>query len=151
MTVRLEPLTDANREAIARVRVAEEQRAFLDTQSFADFLAWAPLHPTFEVFALVDGAAVIGFVSYGHQPDDPSRWWIPLIVIDEAYQHRGHGRAALRAVIADVLARASAAVALGLAYQPANLVAERLYTELGFERAGIDEKGEVVAWPRLRR
>ncbi len=148
--IRLDPLCEASREAIARTRITEEQRAYLDTQSFADFLDEAPQHPTFWVYAIVDRGTVVGFVSYGHEPDDLRRWWIPLLVIDVAHQRRGHGRAALRAVIEDVRQRAGA-VAIGLSYRPANLAAERLYLELGFERAGVDDRGEVVAWLPLRR
>jgi hypothetical protein len=39
--------------------------------------------------------------------------------------------------------------ALGLAYKPDNLVAEQLYRSLGFKAAGVDGKGEMVAWLRL--
>jgi hypothetical protein len=55
MTVRLVAVTADTRQAVAAVQVTEEQRANLDTQSFADFLAGAPLHPTFDVYSIHDG------------------------------------------------------------------------------------------------
>ncbi len=99
----------------------------------------------------MDRGTVVGFVSYGHEPDDLRRWWIPLLVIDVAHQRRGFGRAALKAVIEDARAHRPEVTALGLSYRPANLAAEHLYVELGFERAGVDDRGEVVAWLPLRR
>jgi GNAT superfamily N-acetyltransferase len=85
-------------------------------------------------------------VSYGFLPEDRSRWWIPLLVIDSTEQRRGHGRAALRALIDDVLRRAPDAVALGLS-SGWRTSASEAYLELGFvPEVELDSKGEVVAW-----
>ncbi len=120
MATRLAPLTPALRVAIAEIEVTDEQRGYRGTPSFAAFLAEAPQHPTFEVRAILDDARCVGFLSAGHEPNEPRRRWIPLVVVDRAAQGRGHGRAALEVVIAE--ARAAGATPIGLSYHPRNLV-----------------------------
>ena len=149
MATSLEPVTASNRDAVCAIEVRDDQLRFLDTPSMADFLDEAPLHPTFTPFAVVEDGIVVGFVSAGTLPEDPSKWWVSLLRIDAAHQGRGHGRAAMEAVIALARYTSPAGEALGLGYKPDNEVAAGLYRSLGFEEAGLDEKGEMVAWLRL--
>jgi len=145
VSTRLAPLTPELRAAVARLEVTDAQRGYLTTTSFARFLDGAPQHPTFEVRAILDGDRCVGFVSFGHEPGEAGRWWIPLLVVDRAAQRRGHGRAALEQVVAE--ARDGGATAIGLSYHPSNTVAGRLYAALGFEaRPGLTPTGEVEAW-----
>jgi ribosomal protein S18 acetylase RimI-like enzyme len=68
-------------------------------------------------------------------------------VIDERYQHLGHGRAALLAVVEQAREARPAALALGLSYAPGNLAAAHLYRSLGFvAEPAPNAEGEVVAW-----
>jgi diamine N-acetyltransferase len=149
MAIRLEPVTDANRAAVCAVEVRADQRRFLATPSIAEFLDAAPDHPSYACYALVEAEAVVGFVSFGYEPEQPSRRWVPLLIIDRRHQGRGHGRSAMSAMIELARAAVPAVEAIGLSYRPGNDVAARLYRGLGFAPAGEDEKGEVVAWLRL--
>ena len=93
---------------------------------------------------------MVGCVSYGFIPEEPRRWWIPLLIVDRRRQGKGYGRAALAAVIDDVRQRATDAESFGLSYHRANAVAARLYASAGFEPTGqADERGEVYVELRL--
>ena len=150
LDVRVEPVTARNWREATAIRVSDEQRAFLDTPDIEEFLADASQHPTYTPCDIYDGETVVGIVSYGYLPEDLSRWWVPLLVIDRHHQRRGYARAAMRTVIDKIRREAPKCGAIGLSYKPANLVAERLYLSLGFEKTGeTDERGEVYAWLRL--
>jgi diamine N-acetyltransferase len=148
--MRLEQVAGTNRGQVVTLQIREDQRQFLDTQSLAEFLADAHLHPTFTPHALVEGATVVGFASVGYLPEARTRWWIPLLIIDERFQGIGHGRAAMAAIIDLVRHATPDCSAIGLGYKPSNLVAGRLYASLGFEPNGkVDERGEVELWLEL--
>lgn len=151
-TVRLERVSEANLAGVLELRVRDDQRAFLDTPDLAEFLADAPQHSTFAAFALCVGPQVVGFVSVGHLRGDPRNAWIPLLVIAREFQGQGYGRAAMNAVLELIREDLWDYLSLGLAYKPANLVAERLYLGLGFAPTGnVDDRGEVELRMSLQR
>ena len=88
-------------------------------------------------------------VIYGGLPDDPSRAWISLLLVDEKHQGHGYGRAAVSAVIREQHRRMPPSRELGLSYRPGNRPAENLYASLGFRATGVDDRGNVVAWLTL--
>jgi ribosomal protein S18 acetylase RimI-like enzyme len=59
---------------------------------------------------------------------------------------RGDRRAADQAAVA-----AKGSTEIRLSFEPNNIVAERLYASLGFERTGEIEEGEVVMRLRVQR
>jgi diamine N-acetyltransferase len=65
-------------------------------------------------------------------------------MIDGRYQGRGFGRTALARLI-DLLRRTPGCTALNVGYDPANVVAERLYLSAGFEKTGLAPWGELTA------
>lgn len=147
--IRLEVVTPTNYEAVSTIDVGADQRAYVDTPSLAEFLAEAPLHATFVPYAALAGDAVVGFVSAGPLPEDSSKWWVPLLIVDRAHQGRGYGRMVMEEVIERAQTASPPALVLGLSYKPENRVAAQLYRSLGFELSGVDEKGEVLAWLHL--
>jgi diamine N-acetyltransferase len=70
--------------------------------------------------------------------------WIGGFLIDHRHQRRGHGRAAVGALV-EWLRREQGATSLALSYHPDNVVAERLYTGSGFAATGEEEEGELIA------
>ena len=151
MTVTLVPVTGDNWRQVITVEVTEEQRRLLDSESVLHALAEGRFHPTYSPYAIYQGDTLVGFASYGYLPENRSRWWIPLLVIDRRHQGRGHGRAAMEAIVQHVRLMAPDCRAIGLSYKPENSIAERLYLSLGFELTGDrDEGGEVQVWLDLR-
>lgn len=152
MAVSLKRVTKDNWRQVIAVDIADDQRRFLDSESVLHALAEVQFYPSYTPYAIYDGEIVVGCISCGDLPEDPSKWWIPLLVIDHSHQGKGYGRAAMRAIIQLIQEEAPHCHAIGLSYKPANTVAERLYRSLGFEHTDeTDERGNVYAWLRLNQ
>ena len=148
MAVRLEIVTADNRIEAEALEVAEEQRQFLDTPSISEFLAAAPSYPEFDPHLIRADRVAVGLVSFGYLPEDQTKSWVPLLIVDHRYQGNGYGRAAMQAVIDEVRRNAPNCRSLGLSYKAENVIARRLYESLGF--LPFDEKdGEIRAWSSL--
>jgi diamine N-acetyltransferase len=98
--VTLREITAANRDEVERLRVAPEQDGFVDgvSRSLAEAAATPGPHPWCR--AVHDGNLPLGFVMLADDvpPDDPTirwRYYLWRMLIDERYQGRGYGRAAL--------------------------------------------------------
>jgi diamine N-acetyltransferase len=105
----------------------------LDTPFLDASLGDASQHPTFACYGVYDeDSQPVGFISFGYEPEDPTRGWIPLLLIDERYQHRGYGRAAILEAIRCMSVEIPGCVAIGLSYKPKNEAAAAVYRSLGF-------------------
>lgn len=147
--VTLEPVAAGNRRAIQGLTVRDDQRDFLDCASVAHVLREYRDRPAFRPHAIRSRGSIVGLVIYGVLPDDSSRAWLPLLLIDAMHRRRGYGRAAMAAVFDELRRRAPPPRALGLSYRPGNRGAAALYASLGFRPRGTDAKGDVVAWSEL--
>lgn len=109
---------------------------------------WAPL-------AVYADETMVGFVLYGRWPvgglseiwgnkPKPGVDYILRMMIDERYQGRGYGKAALKALIERIKAQGDCR-AIELDYDRDNVAAARLYIGLGFQPVEEDEDGEIMA------
>ena len=100
--VMLRPLTEENRPALEALRVATAQRAFVSsvTDSLAEAERYADANPL--VFGLYDRETPVGFVMIADEVDDPDyiAHFLWKLLIDERFQRRGFGTAALDLVAA---------------------------------------------------
>jgi diamine N-acetyltransferase len=98
----LRPLTDENRPALEALRVTTAQRAFVSsvTDSLAEAERYADANPL--VFGLYDRETPVGFVMIADEVDDPDyiAHFLWKLLIDERFQRRGFGTAALNLVAA---------------------------------------------------
>jgi diamine N-acetyltransferase len=98
----LRPLTEENRPALEALRVATAQRAFVSsvTDSLAEAERYADANPL--VFGLYDRETPVGFVMIADEVDDPDyiAHFLWKLLIDERFQRRGFGTAALDLVAA---------------------------------------------------
>jgi diamine N-acetyltransferase len=98
----LRPLTEENRPALEALRVATAQRAFVSsvTDSLAEAQRYADANPL--VFGLYDRETPVGFVMIADEVDDPDyiAHFVWKLLIDERFQRRGFGTAALDLVAA---------------------------------------------------
>ena len=98
----LRPLTEDNRPALEALRVATAQRAFVSsvTDSLAEAERYADANPL--VFGLYDRETPVGFVMIADEVDDPDyiAHYLWKLLIDERFQRRGFGTAALDLVAA---------------------------------------------------
>jgi diamine N-acetyltransferase len=98
----LRSLTEENRPALEALRVATAQRAFVSsvTDSLAEAERYADANPL--VFGLYDRETPVGFVMIADEVDDPDyiAHFLWKLLIDERFQRRGFGTAALDLVAA---------------------------------------------------
>ena len=85
---------------------------------------------------------MVGFVMMGYfaEKDLYDIW---RFMIDERYQKKGYGKAALLLSI-EYLSKEFNVNDIFLSFEPNNVIAEKLYSSVGFKRTGEIEDGEVV-------
>jgi diamine N-acetyltransferase len=106
-------------------------------------LAECHVEPTFTPLAIYAGDELVGFATIGLD-DETDCWWICRFMVDARHQGRGHGIAALRALI-DLMRDRHGCETIYLGYEPDNDVAARLYARVGFAPTGEISDGEIVA------
>ncbi len=143
--IRLERLTRDNWQTVITLDIADGQRRFLETPSVLHAVAEVQFHPTYTAYAICADETRVGFAVYGYLPEDHSKWWIPLLIIDHRYQGKGYGRAAMETIINAVREQAPDSQEIALSYKPDNTAAECLYLSVGFAKTDeIDERGQVT-------
>jgi diamine N-acetyltransferase len=149
--VTLRPLTDANRDAVAALRVAPGQEAFVS--SVADSLREAAEHPGAHAvqWAVYAGETPVGFVMVADEVKGPD--YIPQylwkLLIDARHQRRGFGTATLDLVVEYFRARGREVLTTSAGSGDGSPIA--FYERYGFERTGEVSDGEVVLRLRLTR
>lgn len=150
--IRLRPITAENWQACADLRVARSQEAFVAPNLYS--IAEAQFHPPIVTRAIYSGLTLVGFVAYGFRdaadPDDPIlgwTWQVFRFMIDQHHQGRGLGLAAMRAVIAAIIAspKHRPGDPLFLTYRAENDAAARLYARLGFTIIGMGGCRRIIA------
>jgi len=144
--VTLREVTDDNRAAVTALRVAPGQEQFVATvaKSFDDARANPASNPWFR--AIYAGDQPVGFVMLGWdvrpQPGIIGPWFLWRLLIDERYQGRGYGLAAMLLVID--LVRANGATELLTSYVPGEGSPWPFYEKLGFKPTGEMDEDEIV-------
>jgi diamine N-acetyltransferase len=141
VSVVLRPLTSRNWEDAAQLTVRDDQKRFVAANVWS--IAESKFHSALEPMAIYDGGTMVGFLMYGLDPQDKQHWLYRLM-IDQRYQGKGYGRAALERLIA-IMRRVTGCTGLNVGYEPDNVAAERLYFSLGFQPTGMADWGEKTA------
>jgi diamine N-acetyltransferase len=140
--ISLVPVDAATWRAVAALRVTPEQGRFVAAPTH--YLALCAYEDVWHPLAVTTSeGTVVGFLMWGVDDDDGS-CWLGGILVDVAHQGRGVGRAAVVEALR-VLRAQTGCTQFALSYQPANTVARRLYTSLGFVETGEVDGDEVVA------
>jgi diamine N-acetyltransferase len=104
--VSLEPITVDNVEECLRLTLMEPQREFIASNAYSLCEAYALTNHELYTpmpFAIYHEDRMVGFVMAIYQPqdandpeDDEDVYYLARIMIDQAYQGRGYGKAALQ-------------------------------------------------------
>jgi diamine N-acetyltransferase len=146
--VSLRAVTDENRGELVALRVASSQERFVGTVAGA--LRDAEEIPEGKPWyrAIYSGDQPVGFVmlSWNVTPQPPriiGPWFLWKLLIDERYQRRGYGRAAV-GLVAEIV-RGNGATELLTSCVPGADGPEGFYRRLGFIPTGdLDDNGEVI-------
>ena len=136
--VQLKPVTKENLDAVLALAVDESQAGFVSTT--AESLAQAYVYTdTAFPFAVYDDGNPVGFIMLGYY-EEKKYYTLWKLMIDQQYQGRGHGKAALELGIAFLRERFRIKeIYTGVI--PDNKVAKNLYQSVGFEDTGLFENG----------
>jgi len=137
--IRLVSVTKANRTLVTALELAPEQMDFV--ASNADSLEEAETDEDARPRVVMAGDRVVGFLMYDASDDEAV---IYRFMIDRAHQGKGHGKAALRALL-DEIRDLGYVREVSICYEPENEAARLLYRAAGFVEQGLDEDGEMIA------
>jgi diamine N-acetyltransferase len=138
--VTLRAITEENRSAVERLRVAPGQETFVDgvPESLAEAATRPHANPWYR--AIYHGDEPVGFVMLADDvpadnPDIPWRYYLWRLLIDGRHQSRGYGRAALDCLVTYLRTRPGADVLM------TSIVAgegspEGFYRRYGFQPTG---------------
>ena len=153
MNITLRPIDDTNREAVIALSVREDQpfvapndvslRQFSETEEEAPGVA--------RPFAIYADETLVGFCMVIFDPDDEDeedRYFIWRFMIDQRYQGKGYGQAALDAIIRYF--RDNGADRLYLSTEPENELGLHVYHKAGFRETGVISDDEAVLMRMLK-
>ncbi|MEZ5346386.1 MAG: GNAT family N-acetyltransferase [Pyrinomonadaceae bacterium] len=140
MSISLREITKENFSECVKLKVAEGQEGFVAPNVYS--IAQTKVYPANTACAVYDDDEMVGFVMYGLDEDD-GRYYLGRLMIDEKFQNRGYGRAAVLEVIQKAR-EIDGCEKLYLSIVPGNTSAEKLYSDIGFEKTGEILEGEIV-------
>ena len=153
-TVSIRRVTEENwREALSLTVRPDQQRFVAEYAPIAAIaLAKAYIRPGGAVWTpwtIYADATMVGFLALACEPETDDHYWLFHFFVDQRYQGRGYGRAALQHVIEMVRLEYPQCRMLQLVVHPENVAAQRLYTAAGFQPTGAERWGEPVYQRRM--
>jgi len=139
--ISINPITEANWEEAANLRISPEQIDFLTPNVYS--IAESKFHLELVPCAIYAGATMVGFLMYCRDPRD-DQYWIYRFMIDERFQGRGYGKTALQQLI-EIIRAFPNAPELNVGFDLENHVAANLYKSAGFIEGGLAPWGERTA------
>ena len=138
--IELRPVEEGNFEEVIKLRVSSEQEVFVASNVYS--IAQAKVLPECVPVAIYHDEILIGFAMYAMDRDE-NEYWIYRYMIDEKYQSKGYGRAALNTLI-DYLKQDTKHHVIFLGFGPKNERARKLYEGCGFVPDGRTLEDELV-------
>ena len=136
MDLHFEPITDDNRERALKLHISPTQKGYVETVE--ECLEEASHGRNWQPVGIYDGPVMVGFAMYGFfwWPYLPlGRLWLDRLLIDEAFQGRGYGSAALSGLL-DRLQQEYRCRRIYLSVIRENSTAITMYEKFGFRFTG---------------
>ncbi len=136
--ISLRQITKENIDEVLSLRVNDEQKTFVSTNS--ESLAQAYVYrETAWPFAVYEDDTLVGFIMMGYY-DVKQYYTLWKFMIDEKYQNKGYGRQALKLGL-DFIKDKFGQVDIYTGVAVGNKVAKGLYESVGFADTGLREFG----------
>lgn len=149
MKVQLKLVTRENWQEAIRLKVKDVQNHFVPTVAVS--LAKVYIKPdgdnvNYLPFAIYEEEqGMIGFVMHAYVENTDDMYWINGFIIDEKYQGKGYGRAALCKMVNWIINQYEQCKEIRLTVHKENDAARRLYKRVGFVEAGeFDEEEDLL-------
>lgn len=138
--INLKPINKENIDEIIVLKVGKQQEGFVST--VAESLAQAVVYKdTAFPFAIYEDETPVGFIMLGYY-EKKHYYTLWKLLIDEKYQNKGYGQAALKLGI-EYLKDNFKADRVFVGVVPDNKAAKRLYSSFGFVETGVIEDGMI--------
>ena len=135
MEIRLEPITEENWQAVARLEVEPDQARFLDTPLGIIARGYVYRGQRARVYAVTADGAVAGVCLVKDLDEEPACYDLQQFLVDRRFQRRGVGAEALRQLLARLaLERRYGRVEVCVHRE--DEAALRLYAKCGFADTG---------------
>ena len=134
--VELREITKENYAECLNLQVAVHQQKFVSSNAYSLAQAWVYNKTAFPFASYADDV-MVGFIMLGYY-EVGSYYTLWKLMVDEKYQNKGYGKAALKLGI-DFLVERFQVDEICTVYYETNRMARDLYASLGFR-----ETGEVV-------
>lgn len=152
--IELRPVTQDNWNTLIKLKVSEDQKNFVASNLYsiaeAQFGFDDERHWNLTPYGVYADDTPVGFamtgLNYGHSV---FQGLVIRLMVDEKFQGKGYGRAAMEALITGFKAD-EAVKNVCISYEPHNEVARKLYASLGFVETGEMIERETVALLKLR-
>ncbi|MFC4799246.1 GNAT family N-acetyltransferase [Neobacillus sp. GCM10023253] len=141
MSISLRPITNENWEDSIQLQVAPHQQTFIASNLYS--LAESKFEQSFVPMGIYLDVRMIGFLMYGKDPEDGT-YWIIRFMIDQSFQGKGYGRAALSQAITFLVKLDDCSDSIILGVKEENTDANRFYQAFGFRDTGRREHGEIL-------
>jgi diamine N-acetyltransferase len=142
LAITLREVTKDDWTACIKLQVSDDQRGFVASNLYS--LAESKFYSWLVPQGIYHDDTMVGFTMWGLNPDDtPGEYWIMRLMVDQQYQKRGYGCAAMK-ILLEQLRAAPGCTAILLSFEPHNRVAQALYEKLGFRLTGEIFDGEAV-------
>lgn len=125
---------------VIKLSVLEEQKNFIANNVFS--LAQAKAQDECRPLAIYNDSDLVGFIMYCLDYED-REYWIYRLMIDKKYQKKGYGRSAIKCVLSE-LQSDKEHNKVYISFEPENLIAKKLYEQIGFVPDGRIIDGETV-------
>ncbi|MDM5219687.1 GNAT family N-acetyltransferase [Peribacillus sp. RS7] len=148
MKVHLKCVTRENWEKALALKVKKQQSNFVPPVAVS--LAKVYIKPdgdniVYLPFAIYDKEIMVGFIMHAYDENTTNMYWINGFIIDESYQGKGYGRAALSEMVHWIANRFTICKEIRLTVFKDNENARELYKRFGFLPTG-DVYGEEDVW-----
>jgi diamine N-acetyltransferase len=157
MSLSIQPVTNANWNVIARLKVREDQIHFVAPNVYSiaeshygydepDGSGHWEMYP----FGIYDDGTPVGFFMYAYNFSNREfEAFITRLMVDENHQGRGYGKFGMQQMLA-IFRQDNRIHSVGISYEPDNEIARKLYASLGFVETGRMLENETVAVLRLQ-
>ena len=119
--------------ACCELEVADEQKSYMEPNAVS--IAQSKFEPSLRPYVICADGQTVGFLMFNSVPEELDGYWIYRIMVDQAYQGQGIGKAATTLILSE-MADAFGAKKVIVGYHPENAGAHQLYRSLGFEDHG---------------
>ncbi len=138
--ITLQPINKENIDEIINLKVGKEQEGFVST--VIESLAQAAVYKdTAFPFAVYENDTPVGFIMLGYY-EKKHYYTLWKLLIDEKYQNKGYGQAALKLGI-EYLKDNFKADRVYVGVIPENETAKHLYSSFDFVETGVFEDGMI--------